>query len=567
MIAVLVFLGVLLAPGDAAAEVPAPAPALTPESRSLVVVNARVFGHPGKTAVAVRDGLIDRVGDEATARAAAGPRAPAIDAGGGWVLPGLQDCHLHLLSSSLGLDRPDLSSCNSVADVQKVLSARSGQGATGPVVGQGWRYSIATEARPLSRTDLDAVSRDRPVVLESYDGHASWVNTKALRDAGIDSGSRDPEDGTIVREADGKTPSGLLLEGAAALVNARLPEPSAQEKARALERGIAMCLQVGLTAVDTVERDEGAIGLLSELQRRGRLPIRVAVSLPLEGDLDRYDALRSRLQTPFLGLGPLKAFIDGVIESRTALMIRPYPGTDVRGKPMVERRRLFELVAAAHARRFPVMVHAIGDGAVRMALDAFESAASRHPKIRLGHRIEHIEVVDPSDVPRFAKLGVVASMQPYHALPSADATSSDPWTTNLRDDQLPMTFAWRALARAGATLAFGSDWSVVTIDPLPGIAVAATRTREDGLPAGGSQPHQKLTVEEAIDAYTRGASIAVGRERELGRIDPGMRADLVVLSPEVRLDRPASFFEGRVRHTIVDGVVRYSAGSGKPRPR
>jgi predicted amidohydrolase YtcJ len=529
---------------------------------TLLIVNAHIFGHGDSDALYIKAGRIEAVGKRSTVEPSAQEGTPTIDAEGGVVVPGFHDAHIHMMSGGLTLVGLNLNDFHSVAAVAQAVREYARTHAENSwIIGRGWQYDIVPGGQFPSRLDIDRVVQDRPVLLESYDGHSSWVNSHALALAGIDSTTVDPPGGRIVREADGRTPSGILLEGADAQLQKLVPKAGRATRIEALRQATLYCLSLGITSVDDITSDAEVFDLYGELLAGGNLPIRVTVSLPVTGDLDAYEALRKSHQSPFLRFGFLKGYVDGVIESRTAYMLEPYEGRADRGTPLIEPENLRGLVEQAAARGFAVGLHAIGDAAVRISLDAFESAThTRHEGTILG-RIEHIEVIDPTDAPRFQKLGVIASMQPLHAVPSGESPDDGVWSRNLGRKRLPHSFAWRELLNAGATLAFGSDWPVMSADPLWGIAVATTRQNEAGQPAGGWNAHQRISAAEAIRAYTLGSAIAIGRSGELGRLAPGFIADLVILSPTVDLKRPLTLWNGeRVRYVIVDGVVRVPAG-------
>lgn len=418
------------------------------------------------------------------------------------------------------------------------------------ITGRGWRYELVPKGTFPTAAMLDGIISDRPVFLRSYDGHAGWANSKALALASLD----EAHEG-VVRDAEGRA-TGALLEGAMDLVRDHIPEPSKEEKLERLARAAQHVARLGVTTVGDITGDLETLALYDELDRAGRLPVRVSVAFPLEGDLDAYVALRKKYETPKLRLGFLKAFVDGVVESKTAFMVDPYVDDTKIGAPLIERERLFELVREAHERRFTVALHAIGDGAVRLALDAYAAAQGEDRSRR--HRIEHIEVGNAADYDRFAALGVVASMQPYHATPGDEPTGV--WYANLGPARWPHTMPWASLAAAGATLAFGSDWPVMSADPLAGVAVAATRTNARGLPEGGFFTEQALSVGDAITAYTAGSAFALHREDALGRIERGYLADLVVLRPGIELTDPEQLRAGdRVAKVLVGGAVTYDA--------
>lgn len=476
------------------------------------------------------------------------------------MLPGFQDAHIHLMEGGLAQRRyviPEGASLSAIQSSLKEYAAAHPEAAW--IQGGGWAYNVAPKGTFPTRQMLDMVVADRPVILESYDGHAVWLNTEALKRAGIKADTKVPSGGTIVRESDGATPQGTLLENAWSLIEKAAPKPSKAEYLAGIKTGIAYCLRLGITSVNTLNADEAEIGFYRRLLAKGELPIRVRISPFIEGNIRRYEALRRKLRSPFLQIGPLKGFVDGVIESKTAFMLDPYPGTTGRGKPQIESERLKELVARAHSRGFGVALHSIGDAAVRLSLDAIEAAVNKYPDITVRHRVDHIETIHPDDLPRFAELGAVASMQPFHSNPEGDDPDSGPWAENLGPERLKRSFTWRSLLDNDAPLAFGSDWNVMSANPLWGIAVASTRQSREGKPKGGWNAHEAITAREALDAYTTGTAYALGTEKDLGSLVPGKLADVIILSPKVRLERPETLWNGKVMWTIVDGKVRYRA--------
>lgn len=535
----------------------ASAPDDAPPLEELLIIDARVPGHDGPVRVLVRGDAIAAVGSEVVA-----PSARTLDARGGLVLPGFHDAHAHVLMGGLEAGKVDLRGLATEAECAEAVRRWAEAHPDAPWIGGGgWSYDIVPRGRFPTRQALDRVVPDRPVLLEAYDGHSAWANTRALEVAGIDSATPDPADGRIVREEDGATPQGTLLEEAMSLAYEAEPEVDHAAERAALLRALDEFLRLGITSVQTMCGSLDEVALYEELDREGRLPIHVTVAVPLGTDLAAVTALRERLRGPRLRFGFLKGFLDGVIESRTAFLLEPYAGSTERGAPHYAKDELLALVREAHAAGVPVALHAIGDAAVRLALDAYQAAARARPDLRVRHRIEHLEVVHDDDLPRFRALDVVASMQPYHAVPSDAPSPDEAWSANLGPERLARSFPWRALVDAGAPLAFGSDWSVMTQDPLRGLAVAVTRRNERGLPREGWQAHQALAVDEALRAYSVGAAYAVGQEGEVGTLAPGQRADLVVLSPDARLDDPSTLWSARVRAVIVAGRVAVDASA------
>lgn len=530
-----------------ASATPEPEQPKEPPAKDVLIVHARLHGHAGDAVLVHPDGRW-QVGPEAKLRAVTENHPTELDAEGGLVLPGFQDAHAHVLGGGLAAGQVDLEGARTpeecAARVKAWADAHPGDSW---VEGRGWSYDIVPTGQFPTRQALDAVLPDRPVLLEAYDGHSMWANSKALALAGVGPDTKDPKDGRVVREKDGETPQGALLEEAGALVQA--PPADHATQLRAVTEALLEYRRLGVTRVHAICSGRSEVALYEELGAQGRLPIDVGVALPLTTPIDEVLLVKGGLHHTRLVF--LKGFLDGVIESRTAFLLAPYSGPNpekTRGAPNYEESQLFALVDRAHAAGVPVALHCVGDAAVRLALDAFEAAVKAHPEVRLHHRIEHIETIDPADVPRFGRLGVIASMQPYHAVPSDAPSPDDAWSANLGEERLRRAFAWRDLLDAKATLAFGSDWPVMTQDPLRGLAVALTRQNERGLPAGGWQAHQRITADEALAAYAEGVEGSPGAEAALP-------SGIVVLTPDVRLDTPSTLWTGRVRYVIRGGRV------------
>jgi predicted amidohydrolase YtcJ len=420
------------------------------------------------------------------------------------------------MDGGLSLAQADLGSARSEAEAVELARAWAAANPAGAVRGRGWSYDIMPAGSYPTRAALDAVFATRPVVLESYDGHAYWFNTAALRQAGLGVDARDPEGARFVREADGRL-SGTVLEAGGELVAALAGGMSRDEKAQGVRRGLALLAASGVTAADVMSGDLEEFEVLAALEARGELPVRVFYSPPLGGDLAGYRRLRERARGR-LEFGWLKGFVDGAFESKTAQTLTPFPDGTRAAAWGTEPERLKAQVREAQAAGFAVALHAVGDGAVRAALDAYQAARDLPAPARR-HRVEHGEVVDPDDLARFVSLDVVASMQPLHADPGGPAPAEGAWSRNVGPERLPRSFPWRALTAAGAVLAFGSDWPVVTQDPLTALAFA--QARKDGA----------LTFEEAVRGYTAGPAYAARREGELGCLDPGCLADVTAVAP------------------------------------
>ncbi len=395
--------------------------------------------------------------------------------------------------------------------------------------------------------------------MRCYDGHTVWVNSKALQLANITRDTRNPNNGVIERDAKGE-PTGVLKEAAQNLIDSIVPQPSREEKLAAVQRAIAIAHQLGVTSVQEAGLGEVDIEILDTLRQDGRLPLRFYIALEsrpglTEQDADRLDQIRKKYSK--LNIGAVKFYSDGVIESHTAALLQPYSNRNTSGMPEYAREDLERIVTMLDRRGWQIMIHAIGDGGIRMSLDAIESATTRNPAPNRGrrHRLEHIESVSQSDIARFAKLGVIASMQPMHANPNGNIFNV--WAVNLGPERAERAWAWKSIRDAGGRLAFGTDWPVVGLDPRPGLHVAIFRQTPDGKPAEGFVPSQRLEPITALEAYTTGSSYAEFAENERGTLAPGMLADVVVWDRDWLRDSPQPM-NAHVTFTLFDGRIVYS---------
>ncbi|HYI66117.1 MAG TPA: amidohydrolase [Candidatus Limnocylindrales bacterium] len=535
----------------------------------LIIHNGRIFrsGPPGSlpgasaSAVSVGAGRIQAIGDERQARDWAGPTTATFDARGGLIMPGFNDAHMHLRDGAISLDRLDLFGLASLDAVQDAISSYAAARPDQPwIAGRGWLYAAFPRGMP-TRQQLDAAVPGRPAYFECFDGHSGWANSRALELAGITGETIDPPDGRIVRDATGQ-PTGALKERAVELVDRLLPVPDDDELPALFERALRRAAALGITAVQDAWGRPDELRILRALEADGRLPVRFRLALEMLPGLDRerhsarldgFEALRAekpdgqRLRT-----GILKSFLDGVVEARTAHLLRPYPGTETRGDPRWQDIELREAVALADERGWQVELHAIGDAAVRQALDAFAALGPGRAAARR-HRVEHIETIHRDDLPRFAQLGVVASMQPMHAV--AGGGQVDVWRDNLDPAVAESGWRLRSLLRSGAVLAFGSDWPVVPIDPMLEIHAAVRRQTPDGEPSGGWLPEEGVAVADALAAATWGSAYAEHTERERGHLAPGAMADVVVLDRDLLREDTRAIAGTRVLLTVVGGEV------------
>jgi len=348
-----------------------------------------------------------------------------------------------------------------------------------------------------------------------------------------------------------------------------LPKPSHDRKIDALVKGMKLANSFGITSVQNCSGGQDEIDLYAELQKDGRLTVRTSTAFPMpENPFLLTDSLVARVQAAkqahhdhFVRAGTVKFFADGVIESNTAAMLAPYSNNPaVRGTPHYDARQLQAMVRRVDAAGFQIYIHAIGDAAVRMSLDALEAAARERPGLKRRHRLEHIETIDASDIPRFGSLGVIASMQPYHAYPEPNLL--DVWAVNVGPERAGRAFAWNSIALSGGRLAYGSDWPVVTMDVLIGLHNAVLRQDTGGRPEGGWIPQERVTLEQAIAAYTINGAFASFEEDVKGSIKEGKLADLVVLRPDIFQVPPLDIHKAQVALTVFDGREVYRGSGG-----
>lgn len=534
----------------------------------LIVINGKVYAADGGAdlaeAVAIRGNKVIRVGSNREIQRLKRAQTVVIDAKGGAVMPGFNDSHAHLINGGLSLDQinlGDATTIDAIKDTIRVWSEAHPEREW--ITGRGWYYQPFNGTMP-TRQVLDALVPDRPAYLIAYDGHTGWANTKALKAAGINRRTKAPANGAIVKDPRTGEPTGALKEAAMALMTAAAPKATDEDRLAAILAAIDEAHRFGITSVQDAGGTAEDLELFDRLRKHGKLTLRVYQALRAdatltEAGLDAIDQVRTRFaDDPLLKTGAIKLIADGVIESHTAAMLEPYANRpSTKGDPRFTPEQLNKVVAMLDKRGWQVMTHAIGDSAVRMTLDAYQAAAETNAALERGrrHRIEHIETIDPDDVPRFGKLGVIAAMQPVHATPSP--TPGDVWSVNIGDARASRGWMWNSIAKAGGRLAFGSDWPVMTLDPLKGLHVAVTRTTPDGLPEGGWIPTERLPIRKAIDAYTRDAAWASFDELRKGMLKRDMLADIVVLTDDIFSGPASRLTTTEVAVTIADGKVVY----------
>ncbi len=522
---------------------------------SVVFTNGRIYlGGRGRfaSALVAKHGRVVAAGEAAAVRREH-PEAKPIDLRGGLMVPGFTDSHVHFLWWAIQRRRIDISEATSLeealAAIQKHVKALPAEAWL-----LGGRFNKNLWGRWPTAAELDRVTGGRPAVLRSRDGHSRWLNSEALRRAGIGRDTATPAGGEIERDETG-APMGILRENAIRIVDAPIPQPSDAECLDALREGQRHALASGLTGIHDLDAPQPpAQRGFDTLHHAGELALRVHMGIP-HRSLDAALALgiRTGLGDDWLRFSNLKIFSDGALGSQTAATEDPYAGRpDYHGVLTVEPDALVADVRRAAAGGIAVAIHAIGDRAVRVSLDAIEAARDVSGGLR--HRLEHVQLVRDADVARFARLGVVASMQPIHATSDRDI-ADEHWGKRCR-----LGYPWKTFAEAGVTLAFGSDAPVEPIEPLTGIYAAVARKRPGDREPW--YPEQRLDLEAAIAGYTSGAAYAVSRERELGTLDQGKWCDAVVLDSDLFREPPDAILAARVRATITGGEVRFENGLG-----
>jgi len=537
----------------------------------LIVIHGRVYtkdpNQPWAQAVAIRGAEIAAVGDDAAIEKMRGMGTKVIDARRKLVLPGFTDCHIHFLEGSLSLGRVNLEGAKNAADIQKKLREYASEHPGDDwILGRGWDYAMfGSEALPHKKY-LDEIFPSRPVFLEGYDGHTYWANSKALALAGITRETRNPQNGIIVRDAQTGEATGALKEAAKELVAKVIPKPTRAEKLLALRAGMKWANEKGLTRVHSAGGDFDILDLYDEMRRRGDLSLRMYIAYFLNPpslrtqDIEAIETGRKKFHDEWIDARAVKFMVDGVIESHTAAMLEPYSDDpSLQGKPFWEPADYNAAIAELDKRGLQLFTHAIGDYGIRMALNGYQNAAEQNHLKDRRSRIEHIETAAAADIPRFGKLGVIASMQPLHSYPDADTL--DVWARNIGPDRASRAWAWKSIADDGGHLAFGSDWPVVTLNPWEGIQTAVTRQTAEGTPEAGFVPEQRLTVAQAVDGYTLGAAFAGRREKTEGSLEVGKLADLIIISQNIFDINPHKIGATKVVATVVGGRLVYQADS------
>lgn len=540
-----------------------------PLAADLVVLNAKVWTgepkQPEAEAVAALHGKIIKVGTTDEVKALVGAKTKVIDAGDKRVVPGFHDSHLHFLGGGQQLARVEMKDCKDETEFGQRLKAFDENTPRDRwMLGGNWDHDRAFAGKLPTAATIDSYVPNRPVFLRRYDGHMALANSLALKKAGITADTKDPPGGVIERMPDGKTPTGILKDNAMGLLDKLIPDPDDAEIAEAVRAAMKACAENGITSATDMDGNSAItrrkyLRVLQGLAAKGDLSVRLSVHTPIALNTDVTGVgAEANFGNDFVRVGGVKGYMDGSLGSSTAKMFAGYDSDPkTTGVYVTQPAVMKNFVKAADAGGLSVAIHAIGDQANAVLLDIFgEVAKTNGPRDRR-FRIEHAQHLRAEDYKRFKLNGVVASMQPYHVVDDGR------WAEGrIGAKRCASSYAYRGLLDAGAVLAFGSDWPVAPLDVLAGIDAAVNRRPLDGKHPNGWFPEQKITVAEAVTAYTRGSAYASHQDAEKGTIAPGKYADLVILSRDIFVKAEQDkLTETKVDATVVGGKVVFERKS------
>ena len=532
----------------------------------LIVTNANVWTVDSKLpraqAVAIIGERIVAVGSQADVQGWRGASTRVIDAGGKLVLPGFNDAHVHFVSGGQQLDAVDLNDATSAEEfVKRVAQQASKTPKKQWITGGDWDETKWSPAQLPTKEMIDAVTPDNPVFLNRYDGHMSLANSIALRLAGVTASTPDPPGGSIVRDAQGN-PTGALKDAAMDYVFKAIPPLSHDQRLHAVQRALSHAASLGVTSVQDMNPEYADIAVYSELLDRGQLTARIyAAPLITQVDDQVKIGIRRAFGSPYLRIGALKGYADGSLGSATAYFFEPFvdqPNNHgLLSDEMHPISLMHDRMMKADAAGLQLCTHAIGDAGISAILDIYADLVKVHGKADRRFRIEHAQHMAAKDFARFADLGVIASVQPYHAIDDGR------WAEKrIGHDRASRTYAFRTFLNDGVRLAFGTDWNVAPLNPMLTLYAATTRATLDGKNPNGWFPEQKLTVAEAVQAYTMGSAYAEFQDGEKGSITPGKLADMVILNDDIFQMDPVKIRDVKVTKTIVGGKVVWETPSG-----
>ena len=513
-------------------------------------------------AVAILDGKIIFVGSDDAVRSYIGPKTAVHDLRRRLMLPAFQDSHIHPISSGIDAAACDLFGLNDIELYRTRIAEYATANPDVPwILGGGWSMAVFGPGASPSRKILDELVPDRPVYLTAQDGHTGWVNSVALKIAGITKSTPNPPDGIIDRDPESGEAIGSLQEGAMDLVKRHIPETTLEDRLQGLRYARDMLHGFGITSIQDATVLEGDLEAYAKLDSAGELNMHVVAALwwernETEEQIPRLLELREKFNNGHIRPTTVKIMQDGVMENYTAVMLEPYlTEYDTRGIPMIEPEFLKEAVSLLDAAGFQVHFHAIGDGAIRQSLDAIEEALKRNGNLDHRHHISHLQIIDPADIPRFAKLNVVANFQPLWAY--ADEYIVDLTLPFISEERAKWMYPIKSVIDAGGKVAFGSDWSVSTANPFPQIETAVTRVDAETHGTEVLNPEQRITLQQAIEAFTINAAFVNQQDDSTGSIEKGKLADLIVVDRNLFEIKPADISDARVVLTLFEGKPVY----------
>jgi predicted amidohydrolase YtcJ len=514
-------------------------------------------------AIAVGEGKILCAGSRAAVGRLRGAQTEVVDLGGRMILPGFQDSHVHLVAGGIELGRCSLSGLATRDEIFKKIGEYAAQHPDAKwVVGDGWELTAFENANPKKEM-LDRLVADRPAYMTAMDGHSAWVNSRALREAGVTRETQDPRDGRIERDPASGEPAGTLRESAMTLVSRIVPRPSEEDYAAGLKAAQDQATRFGITSIVEASANDEILNAYADADARGELKVRVLASIYVDpqmglGQIEDLKRKREQYRGKYLRSTSAKIFADGVIESGTAALLEPYLNRKgSKGLPIWQPAALDGMVGALDKEGFQIHVHAIGDYAIRMSLDALEKAERSNGRRDARHHLAHLELIQPLDIPRFRELGVLANFQGLWAY-------ADPYITRLTEPALgPARSRWLypigSLYRSGAVVVGGSDWSVSSMNPLDAIQVAVTRRGLEDGPGTAWLPQECVNLSPMLAAYTINGAYLAHEEEKRGSIEAGKAADLIVLDRNLFAIAPAAIHQAKVLWTLRDGKEVYRA--------
>ena len=527
------------------------------ETADLVLMNGVIFTSrddvPVVQALAIKQGKIIETGSDERMEKHISSETKKIDLEGKFACPGFNDAHIHFMGGGLYAKRLNLEKCASPGEIaqkvkEKALQLKKGEW----ILGRGWDQTSFPDKQWPTKDILDSVSPENPVFLRRVDGHVAWMNSFALKLAGIDRRTKSPEGGEIAKDAITGEPTGILKESAADLVYDLIPKPSKSDIREAIEYALNEAKKYGITSIQD-NSDAQALAVYEELAKEGKLTVRVSEWLDYKDDLSECRELKKKYSSSdgMIRFFTLKGYVDGTLGSRTAAMIEPYTDEpSMKGLLQMPEEKLKALVKRGHEEGFQIALHAIGDCAVREALDSFEALGVNGRRAR--NRVEHAQIINATDLPRFKSLNVIASMQAIHCI------SDKKWAEErIGKERSKGAYAWKSILSSGAKLCFGTDWPVESMNPLLGLYAAVTRASLSEAPQDGWIPEQRITMEDALKCYSTGSAYAEYAEHYKGTLEKGKVADIVILSKDLLKINPQEILNTEVTMTIFNGNVVY----------